>query len=181
MSSNLPSLVRISPVTSSIPRRWLLFWATIYSFILWFLTPSIPVGSSPNIWLGNKTGTTFSTNISLTNTTTLIKTEIIYIVDTVTRAVSQSYDIVGITGFIETSRDFAKNISFTSKFMRFFIIMVLVAGSLVATRTTGTDEMPLFVIPVYAVLAFINFLPWSQAAALSVLAVIFYIGGKRWN
>lgn len=127
----------------------------------------------------NPTGTTFSTDIFLDNVTSLIKSEIIYIVDGVSKIVSQEYEIKQVDGFIKTSKNYAENSDFTSKFFRFIVIMILIVSSLAISQGDNLQEISLFVIPAFAFLSYIDFIAWYQAAALSVLAIVFYIGGKK--
>jgi hypothetical protein len=127
----------------------------------------------------NPTGTTFSTDIFINNVTSLIKTEIIYIVDGVSKTVIQQYEIKQVSGFIVTSKDYAENTDFTSKFIRFIVIMILVVSSLAISQGDNIQEISLFVIPAFAFLAYVGFILWYQASALSVLAIVFYLGGKK--
>jgi hypothetical protein len=93
--------------------------------------------------------------------------------------VSQQYEIKQVSGFIENSKDYSENTDFTSKFIRFIVIMILVISSLAISQGDNLQEISLFVIPAYAFLSYIGFIAWYQAAALGVLAIVFYLGGKK--
>jgi len=127
----------------------------------------------------NPTGTTFKTSIFIPINSTQYRTEIIYIIDGKTEVVSKTYFITTVTGFINTAQDYSQDDSFSAKFIRFMVIMFLVVSSLSISRSDNISEMSLFVIPVFMFLTYIGFMMWTQAAALSVLALVFYIGGKR--
>jgi hypothetical protein len=127
----------------------------------------------------NPTGTTFINELFVNSSTTLIKVEMVYIIDGVTKVIFQNYEIFEVTGFIENSQTFAQDNSFSARFIRFLVIMFLTIASLTLSRVENLEEVSLFVIPVFGFLAYINFMVWTQVAALSVLAIVFYIGGKR--
>ncbi len=135
----------------------------------------------------NPTGTTFTTVLELLNTTniTTITATITYIKDSTTTTVSKSYDITTLTNtsFVGIAQAYALNTDEESQLNRWFIMIVAIAGGLLAGRLVNLNATGagLLMVPITGFFLFIGWMPINYFAVLSAASLFFFVGGSAFT